>query len=217
MRRIVVIGLGNFGSAVAETLAGKGQDVIAVDTDQDAVDRISHRVARAVVADGTDSAVLAEIGCDRADAGVIGTGDDITASILAILALQDLKIPQIHVKVISAAHARAVEKIGVESTVFPERDTGIRLAESLASLAVLNYIPLSPGFSLQEIPVPDEWLGRSLRELDLRLVHKVSVVAVHDMLRDEVTGVPNPDSPLTDSDTLFVAGAVEDLERLPGR
>lgn len=217
MRRIVVIGLGNFGSAVAETLARKGHDVIAVDTDQDAVDRISHIVARAVVADGTDSEVLAEIGCDRADAGVIGTGDDITASILSILALQDLKVPQIHVKVISAAHARAVDKIGVESTVFPERDTGIRLAESLGSLAVLNYIPLSAGFSLQEIPVPDEWIGQSLRDLDLRNTHKVSVVAVHDMLTDEVTEVPDPDSRLKESDTLFVAGAVANLNRLPGR
>lgn len=216
MKRIIVIGLGNFGAAVADTLARKGHDVIAVDLDQHAVDQISNRVARAVVADGTDAAVLAEVGGDRADVGVIGTGDDITASILAILALQDLKIPQIHVKVISAAHARAVEKIGVTETVFPERDTGIRLAESLASTAVLNYVPLSPGFSLQEMAVPDNWVGRSLRELNLRHTHRVSVVAVHDMLRDEVTGVPDPDAPLKESDTLFVAGEVKDLEHLPG-
>lgn len=216
MKRIAVIGLGNFGSAVADTLARKGHDVIAVDLDQDAVDRISNRVARAVVADGTDASVLAEVGCDRADVAVIGTGDDITASILAVLALQDLKTPQIHVKVISGAHARAVEKLGVTATVFPERDTGIRLAESLASSAVLNYVPLSPGFSLQEMAVPDDWVGQSLRELNLRHTHRVSVVAVHDMLRDEVTGVPDPDTPLKESDTLFVAGEVKDLQRLPG-
>jgi len=217
MKRIIVIGLGNFGSALADTLARKGHDVIAVDLDQQAVDRISNRVAKAVVADGTDAAVLSEVGGDRADVGVIGTGDDITASILATLALQDLNTPQIHVKVISEAHARAVEKMGVTQTVFPERDTGIRLAESLASTAVLNYVPLSPGFSLQEMAVPDSWVGQSLRDLDLRHTHRVSVVAVHDMLRDEVRGVPDPDSPLKESDTLFVAGKSEDLERLPGR
>jgi trk system potassium uptake protein len=216
MKRIVVIGLGNFGSAVADTLARKGHDVIAVDLDGHAVDRIASRVAKAVVADGTDASVLAEVGADRADIGVIGTGDDITASILAILALQDLKTPQVHVKVISAAHARAVEKIGVTATVFPERDSGIRLAESLASSAVLNYVPLSPGFSLQEMAVPDRWVGRSLRELNLRHTYRVSVVAVHDMLRDEVTGVPDPDAPLKESDTLFIAGGVKDLEGLPG-
>jgi trk system potassium uptake protein len=82
---------------------------------------------------------------------------------------------------------------------------------------VLNYVPLSPGFSLQEMAVPDSWVGRSLRDLDLRHTQRVSVVAVHDMLRDEVRGVPDPDSPLKESDTLFVAGTSEDLERLPGR
>jgi trk system potassium uptake protein len=212
MKRVVVVGLGNFGSAVADTLAGKGHDVIAIDRDPAAVDRIGHRVSRAVVADGTDGSVLREVGCDRADVAIIGTGDDITASVLAALALQDLKIPELYVKVISEPHARAMEKLGVTGTVFPERDTGRRLGESVASKAVLNYVPLSPGFSLQEMAVPDAWVGRSLRELDLRKRYRVSVAAVHDMLMDEVTGVPDPDAPLKESDTLFVAGSVKDLE-----
>jgi trk system potassium uptake protein len=214
MKRIVVVGLGNFGSAVADTLARKGHDVVAIDLNPVAVDRIANRVARAVVADGTDAAVLREVGCDHADVAIIGTGDDITASILAALALQDLKVPEIYVKVISEPHARAAEKLGVTGTVFPERDTGRRLGESVASKAVLNYVPLSPGFSLQEMAVPDAWVGKSLREIDLRRRYRVSVAAVHDMLRDEVTGVPDPDAPLKESDTLFVAGSVEDLEEL---
>ena len=154
MKRIVVIGLGNFGSSVADNLARKGHDVIAVDTHQEAVDRIANRVTRAVVGDGTDPAVLGDVGAEGADAAVISTGDDVTASILAVLAVQDLKIPEVHVKVISTPHARAVERMGVTSTVFPERDMGKRLAESLGSTAVLNYVPLSPGFSLQEWPCP---------------------------------------------------------------
>lgn len=214
MKRIVVVGLGNFGSAVAETLARKNHDVIAVDHLQDPVDRVSNRVARAVVADGTDPAVLADIGCDRADAAVISTGEDITASILAVLAIQDLKVPDIYVKVISSPHARAVEKLGVTETVFPERDSGRRLAESLSSVSVLNYVPLSSGFSLQELAVPNAWVGRSLRELNLRDERGVSVVALHDMLRDEVIAPPDPGAPLKESDTLFVAGSVEALEPL---
>lgn len=214
MKRIVVIGLGNFGSAVAEALARKNHDVIAVDQHQEAVDRIAHRVARAVVADGTEAATLAEVGADRADVGVISTGDDITASVLAVLALQDLKVPEIYVKVISTLHGRAVEKLGITDTVFPERDSGNRLAERLGSTAVLNYIPLSPGFSLQEMAVPDPWVGRTLREIDPRRSYGLSVVALHDMLLDEVTGVPDPDVPLKESDTLFVAGTVQSLESL---
>lgn len=209
-----MIGLGNFGSAVADTLAGKGHDVIAVDRDQEAVDRIGNRVARAVVGDGTEPDILREVGASGADVAVISTGDDVTASILAILAAQDLRIAEIYVKVISAPHARAVDKLGVTETIFPERDTGKRLAESLGSAAVLNYIPLSPRFSVQEMAVPEQWIGKSLRQLHLRNSHQVSVVAVHDTLRDDVSGVPDPDAPLKESDTLFVAGAVESLEKI---
>ncbi len=214
MKRIVVVGLGNFGSAVADALARKGHDVIAIDRSREAVDRVAHRVARAVVGDGTDGAILLEVGCDRADAAVVSTGDDIAASLLCVLALQDLGIPQVHVKVISAEHGRVVERLGVTGTVFPERDTGIQLAESLGTSTVLNYVPLSSGYSLQEMAVPDQWVGRSLRELDLRNRHRVTVVALHDMLRDEVVGVPDPDAPLKESDTLFIAGAVSDLDAL---
>jgi len=214
MKRIAVVGLGNFGSAVANTLARKGLDVIAIDLDQEAVDRISDNVARAVVADGTDPDVMREIGCEGADVGVIGTGDDITSSVLAVLAFKDLGIREIYVKVISERHARVAEKLGVTGTVFPERDSGIRLAESLASSAVLNYVPLNLASSLQEMAVPKGWLGKSLRQLDLRNTHRVSVVAVHDMLRDEVIGLPDPDAPLKDSDTLFVLGSVADLDSL---
>lgn len=214
MKRIIVVGLGNFGSAVADALARKGHDVIAIDRNAGSVDRIAHRVTRAVVGDGTDVSVLREVGGERADMAVIGTGHDITASILALLAMQDLKIPAIYMKVISENHARAADKLGVTGTVFPERDTGHRLAESLSSQAVLNYVPLGSGFSLQEMAVPDAWVGKSLRELDLRKRYRVAVAALHDMLHDQVTSVPDPDAPLKESDTLFVVGSIEDLEPL---
>jgi trk system potassium uptake protein TrkA len=214
MKRIVVIGLGNFGSTVADALAAKGHDVIAVDQSQESVDRISARVARAVVADGTDADVLAEVGCAKADAGVISTGDDITASILATLALRDLEVSNIYVKVISTPHARVIEKVGATETIFPERDSGIRLAESISSASILNYVALGPGFSLQEMAVPEAWIGRTLRNLDLRQSMKVTIVAVHDFLQDEVATVPDPDAPLKESDTLFVVGSTESLEAL---
>ena len=214
MKRIVVIGLGNFGSAVAEALAGKGHDVIVVDHSQEAVDRIASRVARAVVADGTDPLVLAEVGCAKADAGVISTGDDITASMLATLALRDLEVANIYVKVISTPHARVIEKIGATETVFPERDSGIRLAESISTTSILNYVALGPGFSFQEMAVPEAWIGRTLRDLDLRQSKRVTIVALHDFLRNEVVTAPNPDAPLKESDTLFVVGSRNDLEAL---
>jgi trk system potassium uptake protein TrkA len=208
-----VVGLGNFGSAVAETLFTQGNDVTTLDTDEKAVDRIARHVSRAAVGDGRQIEVLDKVGAGDADAGVVSTGDDITASLLATLALRDLGVKEIYVKVISTDHARVLEKLGVTETIFPERESGQRLATRIASPSLLNYVRLAPDFSIQEMAVPESWLGMSLRELELPRRYRISVVALHDVLRDEMIPVPDPDSPLKESDTLLVSGRDEDLAR----
>ena len=213
MKRYVVIGLGNFGSSVAEALHAQRQDVIAVDTKEEAVERIAPLVGRAVVADGRSAKTLEQVGARSADAGVVSTGDDITASILATMALRDLKVQEVYVKVISADHARVMEKLGVTETVFPERDSAFRLATRILSHAILNYVRLGAGFGVQEMAIPTDWIGKSLRELALPDRHRISVIAVHDVLSDSMTPVPNPDAPLKESDTLLVSGREEDLAR----
>ena len=213
MKRFVVIGLGNFGSAVAEALHASRHDVIAVDADEQAVDRLAVRVSRAAVGDGKDLRTLEKIGARGADAGVVSMGDDITASILATLALKDLEVPEIYVKVISMDHARVLEKIGVTETIFPERESGMRLATRIISPSILNYVRLGGGFSVQEMAVPESWIGNTLRTLELPRQHRISVIAVHDILRDEMIPVPDPDAVLKESDTLLVAGTDEDLAR----
>ena len=213
MKRFVIVGLGNFGASVAETLFAQGHDVTTIDTDEHAVDRIARRVSRAAVGDGRNIAVLEKIGAAEADAGVVSTGDDITSSILSTLALRDLGVKEVYVKVISSDHARVLEKLGVTETIFPERESGQRLATRIASRSLLNYVRLAPDFSIQEMAVPETWIGRSLRELELPRLYRISVVAVHDVLRDEMVPVPDPDSPLKDSDTLLVSGKDEDLAR----
>jgi trk system potassium uptake protein TrkA len=144
---------------------------------------------------------------------VISTGDDITASAMAALVLRDLGVKELYVKVISAEHARLIEKIGVTETVFPERDSGVRLGKRISSRLLLNYVPLGSDFSLQEMAVPESWVGHSLRELQLPRRHSISVVAVHDILADRMQSVPDPDAPLKESDTLLVAGTDESLAR----
>lgn len=213
-RRYVVVGLGNFGSAIAESLASEGHDVIAIDPSAATVDRIARRIERAVVGDGTRREVLERAGATDADVAVVSVGDDITASILAVLALRDLGVRTIYCKVVSVDHARVMDRQGVTETVFPERDSAIALGRRLSASGLLNYVRLGPGFSIQEMGVPDEWEGMALRELDLRQRYRVQVLAVHDMLRDEMLPVPDPDRPLTESDTLIVAGAEADLARL---
>lgn len=213
MKRFIVIGLGNFGSSVAETLSGLGHDVATLDMVPERVDAMVRVAARSAVGDGTDLDTLKRIGAEDADAAVVSTGDDITSSAMAALLLRDLNVQEVYVKVISSEHARLIERIGVTETVFPERESGVRLGKRVSNRAVLNYVKLGADFSLQEMAVPDRWVGKTLRELELPKKFGISVVAAHDNLTDRIQPVPDPDAPLKESDTLLVAGMDDNLGR----
>jgi trk system potassium uptake protein TrkA len=214
-KRFIVIGLGIFGEGIAETLYQQGNEVIALDVNEEKINRISPRVTRAIVGDGRSIDILDKAGGRDADAAVVSTGEDISASILAVMALRDIGTPEIYVKVISNDHARILRKIGVTETVFPERESSQNLAQRLVhGEALLNYIHLSGDFSIQEMAVPNAWMGKSLRELQLRMKHNVSIIAVRDVLTDQLVAVPDPDAPLKDSDTLLVAGNGANLARI---
>jgi trk/ktr system potassium uptake protein len=214
MKRFVVIGLGNFGASVATALAAMHHEVTALDVDAAKVERVAMLVARAVMGDGTDHEVLERIGARDADVGIVSTGDDVTASVLTAIGLRDCGVDEVHVKVISDIHARILEKLGVAGTIFPEREAAELLAKRVASRSILNYVYLGPRFSAQEMAVPEHWIGRTLRELELPRRYSVSVIAVHDCLSDEIRPVPDPDALLKDSDTVLVAGRDEHLRRV---
>lgn len=212
-KRYVVIGLGNFGSTVCESLHARDHDVIAIDEREEAVDRVAVHSSRTAVADGTDPRVLSRVGGEGADAGVVSTGDDISASILAAMALKDVGVSEIIVKVISPAHERVMKKLGVTETVFPERDTAQDLVARMVGTALLNYVRLGEDYGLQEMAVPNHWENKTLRDLELRTKHKVLVTGIHDVLTDTIRP-PDPDEILTDSDGLLVAGRIADLEKV---
>lgn len=214
MKRFVVIGLGNFGGSLAEVLHAKGHEVIVVDPNSDAVDRIASLVSRAAVGDGRSVVMLEKLGVRDADAGVVSTGDNIAASILATMALRDLDVQDVYVKVVSQEHARVMERIGVTETIFPERESAIALGTRMSGSALLNFVRLSEEFGLQEMAVPATWTGKTLRELHLRHNYGISVIALHDVLTDQMTGVPDPDVPLKESDTLVVFGKDADLSKV---
>ena len=213
MKRFIIVGLGNFGSGVAEALTNLGNDVVALDIRPENVDRIAPLVTRAAVGDGKDVKTLDRLGARDADAAVISTGDDITASVLTTLALRDVGVKEIYVKVISTDHARVMEKIGATETIFPERESALRLGKRISSMTLLNYVELGEGFSMQEMAVPDAWVGRTLRDLKLPRTYRISVIAVHDVLTGDIKPVPDADAVLKESDTLLVAGRDEELAK----
>jgi len=217
MDRFVIVGLGNFGSSVAEALYGRGHDVIAIDVDEQAVDDIAPHCSRAAVGDGRDADVLREVGAEAADAAVVSTGGDLTASILATMALQDLGLDTVYVKVISSTHARVMRRLGVTETVFPEREAAVNLASRISEKGVLNYVRMARNLSVQELVVPEDWRGRTLRELQVRSEFGVSVVAIHDTTVDEMVVPPDPDETLEHTDTLLLAGTDAALKAIAER
>jgi trk system potassium uptake protein TrkA len=213
-KRFLVVGLGHFGAWAAFALHAQGHEVIAVDRNGDLVDRAVDRVDVAVMGDATDVAFLRRIGAEDADAAVVSTGEDLAASVLTVLALKDLGVRDVYVKVPTTEAARAVEAFNVTETVFPEREAAYRLAHRISSKTVLDYIPVAPGFSIQEIAVPDAWIGRTLAQLALPQRYGIQVVAIQDVLTDSLNVVPQPGRALKESDIMVVVGRDETLADL---
>ncbi len=216
MKRFVVVGLGNFGSSVAESLFSQRHEVIAIDMNEDSVDRVAPYVSRAAVGDAKNIRTLERLGVKGADAAVVSTGDDITASILTTMALHDLGIRDVYVKVISRDHARVMERMGVSETIFPERESALSLGKRMSGVGLLNYVSIGTGFSIQEMGVPSSWNGKTLRALALRQNYGITVVAIHDVLSDKMSFTSDPDTVLKESDALIVAGNGSGLTAISG-
>ncbi|CAG0991920.1 Ktr system potassium uptake protein A [Myxococcaceae bacterium] len=215
--RVLVVGLGAFGFWFARTMREMGHEVIAIERDESLVDRHADWISRAVVGDATDPALLERLGLGQIDAALIATGEDLSTTILAIMALRDLGVREIYAKARSGNAARALDRLDVTEAVFPERDAASRLAHRVISRSVLDYMPLAEGFSMQEIALPDEWTGHSLVELEPREKLNLQIVGVRDALTGELTLPPDPHARLKPSDSLLVAGRDDILRKLDAR
>ena len=158
MKQFAVIGIGRFGSSVAKTLYSLGHDVHAIDKDGDKDQEISYYVTHAVEADATDEEALKTLGLRNFDAVVVTVGSDIRSSILATLLCKELGVRFIVGKHMMISMQKYYIKIGVDKVVFPERDMGMKLAHSLASYNILDYIELASDYSLVELTAILEWV-----------------------------------------------------------
>lgn len=180
MKSYVVIGLGRFGERVAQQLCALGNEVLAIDTDADLVQQVSGYVTNAAVADAQDKDVLMALGVKECDCAVVAIGDSLAASIMATMNLQELGVPRIVCKAKDDAHRKVLEKLGADRVVIPEKEVADRLARSLASANVLEYIELSRDYGIVEAPAPQKWVGRNLRDLNVRAKLGVNIIAVRN-------------------------------------
>lgn len=212
MKQYVVIGCGRFGSSVARTLYNMGHNVLAIDSSEEIIQYISEEVTHAIQADATDENVLKSLGIRNFDVAIITIGSNIQASIMTTLMAKELGVKYVVAKAHSEIHAKLLFKIGADRVVFPERDMGIRVAHNLVSGNILDYIELSPEYSIMEITAPSEWIGKTLLDLNVRSKYGINVMAIkHD---SQINISPTATDCIKDGDILVVIGRNKDLEKL---
>jgi len=214
MKRVVVIGLGIFGSQLARQLYENGLDVIAVDKNKDVVQRIKDYSTKAVLADASDKEVLESIGVAADDIVVISFGEDLSASTLLTLHLKELKVKTIIVKVPNEDYKRILLKVGASEAIIPEREMANKVARSIISPNVLEYLPISEEYTIVELAPPTAFIGKSLADLDLRKKYNLQVIAIRDVLTNKMQLVPRASSVLKDSDVLVIIGREEDIRKI---
>lgn len=211
-KNVIVLGLGRFGYAVATKLFEKGIYVTAVDSNYNKVEKISNFVSSAAQGDITEEVAMKSLGINNYDVAIIATGADIEASIEATLICKDSGVDKVIAKATSQSHARILKKIGADQIVYPELDTGERLARSLAGSNLLELVQFSNDFSLIEIKAHEDWIGKSLIELDFRKAYKMNVVAFErdgKMLMDI-----DPSTDIRKDDVLVLIGDNENAKVL---
>ena len=215
MRSYVVIGLGRFGTTLARQLCALGADVLAMDVRSDLVQLVANDVTHAVVGDAQDKEVLRALGVRDLDCAIIAIGDDLAASVLTTMNLKELEVPYIICKAHDETHRRVLEKLGVDRVIIPEQENAQRLARSLNSHNVLDYIELSEEYGILEVPAPKSWIGKTLKELNIRAKLGVNIIAVESGKKTNVS--PAADYCIQQGDIMVVLGenfALEAVQKL---
>lgn len=210
MKSYIVIGLGRFGSEAARQLCAHGGEVLAIDSNADLVQQVANDVTQAVVADARDQAVLQALGAADFDCAIVAIGDSLGDSVLATMNVKELGIPHVVCKAHDEIHRQVLQKLGADQVVIPEKENAARLARSLSSPNVLDYIELSEEYGIIEVPAPKRWLDKTLKDLNVRAKLGVNIIAVE---RDgKISVSPAADYTIRQGDILVVLGDNEALE-----
>ncbi|MGF6990301.1 trk system potassium uptake protein TrkA [Lachnospiraceae bacterium PM6-15] len=211
-KQYAVLGLGNFGESVALTLQELGCEVIAVDHNEERIQRIADHVSYAMKAEVGDPEVMKAIGARNLDGVVVAFAENMEASIMATLLSKEIGVPFVLAKANNEAHEKILKKIGADAVIYPERETGERVAKQMLSANFTDWITLSREYSIIETTTPEDWVGRTLEDLNLRENFEVTVVG---MIRSEEFEInPDPKAPLEERAILILLGADDALKEI---
>lgn len=211
-KTFAVIGLGRFGFHVAKTLSELGAEVIAIDREEENVREISDFVTQTYVLDAMDEKAMREAGIANVDVAIVSIGQNVEANLIVVMVLIDLGIKNIIAKAVTPLHGKLLEKMGVSRVVYPERDMAIRVSHSLLMKNVLEEIPLTPKHGIFEINTPKPFVGKSLKELQIRKNYNVNILAIR---RDNDLIInPSGDDIIKDDDILLLLGTNDGIIKL---
>lgn len=212
-KRFAVIGLGKFGSYLARDLSGQGHVVVGIDKNEKLVEEISESISEAVVADARKRDVLKNLNLDRMDTVVVAVGS-MTPSVLITLYLKELGCRHILAKAIDEDHATLLSLVGAHEVTIPERDAAVRMAQRLSVPNLVDFLPMLPEYCLAEVQPPDEFIGRSLAELDIRKRFNLYVIGIRSDADGSIHLMPSADHVIRQGESLYVLARKEDLEKI---
>lgn len=213
MKSYCVIGLGNFGQAIARSLLESGKQVMIIDIDPVKVNALADIVTDAVIGDATSETFLKESGIKNYDCAINCLYKDLNDSIMVTLLLKEFGIKKIVARAGSVRQKDVLDKLGADMVVFPEYDMGMRLGEVLVRKNVHDYIEIYDGYCFVELDVPGKWLGKNLIQLQLRKKFGLTIVAVRTG-NGEIFVSPDPERPFEKGDEISVIGKNKDIDKL---
>jgi trk system potassium uptake protein TrkA len=206
-----VLGLGRYGTAVARELVDNGCEVIAIDLDQKLVNDAAAYIPICKCADVTDPEVIERLDIGSVDTVIISMASNLEASVMAVTLCKEAGVKTVIAKSANEMHQKILLRVGADQVVFPENESGIRLAKNLLSSGFIDMISLSKDVSMVELDVKGEWVGKNLIELNLRKKYGFNVVALKN--RDRVGVNIDPEKPLSADDNLIVIANVSSLAK----
>lgn len=240
MDRFAVIGLGRFGSRLAQNLAAAGAEVIAIDHTRQIVEELRDKVTLAIALDATDEQALRLQGIDQVDCAVVGIGNNFEANALATVLLRSIGVKRIISRAGNQMQAQILQRIGADGVVRPEDEAADRWSHRLLAPFTIDHIELAENYAIIQMPTPSAWVGKSLADIDMRRKHQVTLVAIKRLvgaetptsgtsglpkgaalgpsdadLMERVVEAPLPTSRLRETDILVIAGFDQDIEKLP--
>ena len=214
MNTYMVIGLGRFGSAVAETLYNNGNEVIVLDSDEEHVSHLTGHSTHQAIGDAREPEVLRAAGAAECSTAIVAIGEDLASNVLITMNLKELGVPYVVSKARDDQYRKVLERVGADKVIIPERESGIRMANSLMSGSFMDYIELSEAYGIAEIRAPKAWAGKTLKDLNVRQRYKVSVLALKDEKSGEIVITPGASDVVKAGSNLMIMGESEALTRL---